>query len=77
MKTAIEEALDSLSKLEIKTPDEMELLGRVASILFLKLEKEKRQISLAYGYGYQDCKNNIKIDNADQYYNNKFKKQNT
>ena len=53
MKTAMQEALDNLSKLKIKTPDEMELLGRVASILFMKLEKEKEQIIDAFDQGIE------------------------
>jgi hypothetical protein len=67
MKTAMQEALDNLSKIKIKNSDEMELLGRVASILFMQLEKERIDIMMAFNDGKTNAVLN-KI-NSEQYYN--------
>lgn len=70
MKTAIQEALDNLSKIKIKNSDEMELLGRVASILFMQLEKERIDIMMAFNDGKTNAVLN-KI-NSEQYYNETY-----
>ncbi len=63
----MQEALDNLSKIKIKNSDEMELLGRVASILFMQLEKERIDIMMAFNDGKTNAVLN-KI-NSEQYYN--------
>lgn len=70
MKTAMQEALDNLSKIKIKNSDEMELLGRVASILFMQLEKERIDIMMAFNDGKTNAVLN-KI-NSEQYYNQTY-----
>ena len=70
MKTAIQEALDNLSKIKIKNSDEMEFLGRVASILFMQLEKEKEQIMKAF-YADDDT-GKCKYKDSEDYYNQTY-----
>ncbi len=53
MKTAMQEALDNLSSLKVNTESEMELMGRVAAILLMQIEKEKEQIIDAFEQGIE------------------------
>lgn len=56
----MQEAIDKLSSLKVNTESEMELMGRVAAIILMQLEKEKEQIMNAYADGAKGGANGTK-----------------
>ncbi len=70
----MQEALDNLSSLKINTENEMELMGRVAAILLMQLEKEKEQMigCCLVGYLFDENGDINPFEEAEKFYNQTY-----
>ncbi len=72
MKTAIQWLEEQINeKMGLEDDD----INQLKWFINKAIEKEKKQIGLAYGFGIMHSKNGIMYNDADYYYNLKYKKK--